>query len=104
MIDELRRVVYRYYYLPEDDKEKEEPLILCPKCKEDLTQPISVSVVLSGPSYNKPVTFLTKLDCGTLQDTPMLNIMKNGKEEVSCSHCMCSLADLDDVYEEELVI
>jgi hypothetical protein len=94
-------MVYRYYFLPPDDKEKEEPLIYCPKCKEDLTKPKSVTVVLAG---DRPIKYLSYLDCGTLQDTPLLNILKNGKEEVTCTHCGASLADLDDVFEEEMVI
>ena len=101
MIDEYRRTIFRYYFLPEDDKDKEEPLILCPKCKEDLTQPKAVEVLLSG---DKPIRFMSRLDYGVLQDTPVLNILKGGKEEVTCTHCKCSLPDLDNVYEEELVI
>lgn len=101
MIDDFRRTVFRYYFLPENDNDKEEPLILCPKCKEDLTQAKAVEVLLAG---DKLIKFMSRLDCGVLQDTPVLNILKGGKEEVACAHCKCSLPNLDNVYEEELVI
>lgn len=102
LIDDLRRTIFRYYFLPEDDNDKEIPLVLCPRCKEDLTKPKSVEVLLV--SGDKPLTYMSRLDCGVLQDTPVLNILKGGKEEVTCAHCKCSLADLDSVYEEEMVI
>lgn len=101
MIDDLRRTVFRFYFLPPDDSDQEEPLIYCPKCKQDLTNEKAVTVLLAG---EKPTTFLTRLDYGVLQDTTVLDILKGGKEEVSCTHCKCSLPDLDEVYEEELVI
>lgn len=99
-----RRCVYRYYFLPEDDLEKEEPLIYCPVCEEDVTQEDSINIVVEYLVGEDPVVLKSRLECGVLQDTPDLKVLRHGKDSVTCAHCKTDLADLDNVYEEELII
>ena len=96
--DENRRRVYKYYFLPEDDKDKEEPLVLCPSCGVDLSQSDSVLVDIEN------TVLKSHLDCGVLQDTPELTILSHGVEAINCISCGCNLAELDNVYEDEMTI